>query len=239
MEQLYETEYTVAPSDCGADGRLSYPGVFSLFQDLATAHADRLKLGYEELKPRSLFWLTVRTKIRFLSRPKMGERVTLRTWPETPGAVRCNRSYEIRRGEELLVCGKTDWAILNTATGGITPLAGLFPALRFDLPCACPGGYARVPDRFEGDPFAEYRVRSTDIDVGGHMNNAAYPRALFGAFSNAELAGRELREVDLAFRAPCFEGQLLQFYRKENGDALDLRIARGEETVLLARFLWA
>ncbi len=116
-------------------------------------------------------------------------------------------------------------------------MAEVFPQEDFDRPSACPGPYARVPDRF-GDlaPFAEYRVRSTDIDVGGHMNNAAYLRAFFGAFSCAELAQMRISEIDAAFRAPCFEGDTLRFYRRENEGAVDLRAARGEETVLLLRF---
>ena len=69
------------------------------------------------------------------------------------------------------------------------------------------------------------------------MNNAAYLRALFGAFSNAELAAMEIREIDAGFRASCFEGETLRFYKKENGGALEVRIARGEETVLLARIV--
>jgi len=78
-------------------------------------------------------------------------------------------------------------------------------------------------------------VRASDIDLGGHMNNAAYPRALFGAFSIAELEAMQFRSIDLIFRAPCYEGDRLTFYKKEGNGGIDLRIARGEETVLLAR----
>ena len=58
----------------------------------------------------------MRTKIVFRERPGIEEHVTLRTWAEKPGAARCSRSYEIARGEEILVCGKTEWAVINTDT---------------------------------------------------------------------------------------------------------------------------
>ncbi len=237
MEQVFERDYLIPPSICDCRGCLSYPGAFSIFMDLATEHAGKLGLGHGVLGARSLFWLTVRTKIRYFSRPAFDERVRLVTWPEKPGILRCNRSYEIRRGEELLVVGRTEWAVLNTAAGRVVPSAEVFPP---ELDCmrgpAIDETYARIPDRFEGrEPFAEYRVRSTDIDLGGHMNNAAYPRALLGAFSNAELAAMDLHTIDLLFRAPCYEGELLQFYRKEQAGALDLRMGRGDETILLAR----
>ena len=238
MENFYATPFVVGPCVCDVSGRLGYPGAFSVFQDLATAHAPLLGVGFYDLSPRSLYWLTVRTKIVFRERPGIEEHVTLRTWAEKPGAARCSRSYEIARGEEILVCGKTEWAVINTDTHSIVPMEEVFPKLEFDRPTACPAPYARVPDRFRDcEPFAEYRVRSTDIDVGGHMNNAAYLRALFGAFSNAELNAMEIHEIDAGFRASCFEGETLQFYKKESGGALEVRIARGEETVLLARIV--
>ena len=126
---------------------------------------------------------------------------------------------------------------MNTETNTIAPATDLFPA-ELDY---CPGAavsepFARIPARFEGlEPFAEYTVRSTDIDLGGHMNNAAYPRALFGAFSTQELEALQARSIDLIFRSPCYEGEELTFYKKEGEGVTDLRIARGDETVMLAR----
>ena len=237
MQQLFERQLDVSPSLADAQGFLSYPGTFALFQDLAAAHAERLGVGLRAMTEKKFFWLTVRTKIVFLSRPALGETVTVRTWPEKPGAVRCNRSYEISRREDVLIRGRTEWAILNTETRGIMPSEGFFPALSFDRGPACAEPFARIPDRFEDtEPFSEYRVRSTDIDVGSHMNNAAYLRALFGAFSTRELQSLHLHSVDAVFRAPCFEGETLCLFRKECDDSLDLRMARRDETVLLARF---
>jgi acyl-CoA thioesterase FadM len=163
--------------------------------------------------------------------------VRLLTWPEKPGPLRFNRSYEIRRGDALLIAGRTEWAVMNTRDGSLAPSADIMPeGLDSARGSAVGEGYARVPDRFtEADAFADYTVRASDIDLGGHMNNAAYPRALFGAFSIAELKAMQLRSVDLIFRAPCYEGDRLTFYKKEGNGAIDLRIGRGEETVLLAR----
>ena len=169
--------------------------------------------------------------------PRLGETVTARTWPEKPGALRCNRSYEITRDGAPLVLGRTEWAVMNTETRALTPAAGLFPAdLPFDRGAALSESFARIPDRFEdAEPFAVYRVRSTDIDVGGHMNNAAYLRALFGAFSNRELEALDIRSVDAVFRASCFEGEELAFARRQRDGADEVRISRGEDTILLAR----
>lgn len=237
MEQVFERAFLVPPSACDFDGRLSYPGAFSVFMDLATEHAERLGVGLAAMQAKDRFWLTVKTRIVFHDRPRISESVQLLTWPEKPGPLRFNRSYELRRDGALLLAGRTEWAVMNTATGALARSTDVLPeGLVYERASALDSGYARVPERFEGlEPFAEYRVRATDIDVGGHMNNAAYPRALFAAFSSAELRGREIRCVDLIFRAPCFEGDLLSFCRSERDGGTDYRMARGTDTVLLAR----
>lgn len=236
MQSVYENCLDLGPSLCDASGLLGYPGAFNLLQDVATAHAERLGVGLAAMAARSLFWLTVRTRIVFDARPAMSTPVTLRTWPEKPGPLRCNRSYELAQGGQPLIRARTEWAVFNSSTHSIQPGAELFPAdLSFGA-AALAEPYARIPDRFEGlEPFAAYTVRSTDIDVGGHMNNAAYLRALFGCFSTRELAGMEIRTIDVSFRASCFEGEVLRFTRREHDGALDIRAARGEDTVLLVR----
>lgn len=237
MQPIFEQNILIPPSACDYSGRLGYAGAFAVLMDLATEHAEHLGIGLAAMKAKNRFWVTVRTKIIFHERPAVSEAVRLITWPEKPGAVRCNRSYEIRRGDKLLIAGRTEWAVMNTEANAIAPAADLFPAdLDYVSVSSVSEPFVRIPARFDGtEPFASYTVRSTDIDLGGHMNNAAYPRALFGAFSAKELEAMQARSIDLIFRAPCYEGEKLDFYKKESEGVTDLRIARGDETVLLAR----
>lgn len=237
MQPIFEQNILIPPSACDYSGRLGYAGAFAVLMDLATEHAEHLGIGLAAMKAKNRFWVTVRTKIIFHERPAVSEAVRLITWPEKPGAVRCNRSYEIRRGDKLLIAGRTEWAVMNTEANTIAPATDLFPPeLDYVSVPAVSEPFVRVPARFDGaEPFASYTVRSTDIDLGGHMNNAAYPRALFGAFSTKELEAMQARSIDLIFRSPCYEGEKLDFYKKESEGVTDLRIARGDETVLLDR----
>ena len=237
MEEIYQRERIIGPSVSDAAGLLGVPDAFGLCMDIAAMHAEALGVGFRALAERDLFWLTVKTQLRFLRRPRMMETALLRTWPEAPGKARGDRSYALYCGGALCVCGKTEWAVLNTKTRHMTPMKEVFPAdLRFTQPSACPAPYARIPDDFGGTPaYAQYRVRSTDIDVGMHMNNTAYVRAIFGSLSTAERDALPAGRVDVSFRSPCYEGDLLQFQRRETEAGTDFRLSRDGETVLLAR----
>lgn len=238
MEQIYEQELLVAPSLSDSAGALGYHDAFSVFMDIASVHAQLLGVGLDDMARRDLFWLTVKTQVCFFDRPKIMERVTVRTWPEAPGRLRGNRSYQILRGDEVLVAGKTEWAILNMKTNQLVPMGGVYPQeLSFDRGTACPEPFARIADDFDGAAVGSYTVRSTDIDVGRHMNNTAYLRSILCFFPCRELHDAPIRRIDVAFRTPCYEGDVLELQERQTDAGLDVRLSRDGATALLARFL--
>ena len=77
----------------------------------------------------------------------------------------------------------------------------------------------RFHEKFEdADLFSHYTVRSTDIDLGHHMNNVAYVRLLLDCFSAKELASGNIQSVELHYSTPCFEGEALTVYKKSLDD---------------------
>ncbi|MBP5165742.1 MAG: hypothetical protein ILP09_00610 [Oscillospiraceae bacterium] len=237
MDEIYEKEIEIGPSVCDASGLLSYHDAFGLFMNAASAHADRLGIGIGDLTGKDLFWLTVKTRVEFTARPHMGQTVTVRTWPEAPEKVRGDRSYELERDGEVMIRGKTEWAVINTVTRRPALLNDIYPdSLSYSRPSACPGPYARIPEDFEeNDRCFEHTVLSTDIDVGGHMNNTAYVRSVISSFSNAELRSLDIRRIDVIFRASCFEGDRLIFQKRARDGGVNIRVSRGGDTVLLMR----
>lgn len=240
MDHQYKLtkELTILPSLCDSSAALGVPDTFALFMDIATEHACALGCGLDVLSPRGLFWLTVRTRVRFFRRPKLFERVSLSTWPEMPGKLRTNRDYTIEQNGTLLAAGKTEWTVLDTASGRLHPMADVFspgdaslPAPVWDEP------FTHMPDEAM-EEFACYTVQSTDIDLGGHMNNTAYIRALARLFSCETWQGMHIRELEIAYRAACYEGDTLVWQSRADGDTLLLRAALPDgKTIALARLV--
>ena len=237
MQSDFARELMVVPGMCDSTGRLGVPDAFTLFMDIATEHASALGIGMRALKARDLFWLTARTRLRFHRRPALEEVVCARTWPEPPERSRCYRDYLLTKDGETLIEGRTEWMVMNLKTGRLHPADGVYPEGLAILPDrVLPESFARQADDFDGaEDFGVYTVRSTDIDLGGHMNNAAYARAIAGAFSTAAWNALDIREMEIAFRAPCFEGEALRIQRRQGDNAVDLRLSRAEKTVALAR----
>ena len=79
MKCRYEKNYTVGPSDCDHTSRMGMPATFEAFMDIASEHAESLNIGVTFMKETGLFWLTAKTRIRFIRRPAM-----MRSWELIP-----------------------------------------------------------------------------------------------------------------------------------------------------------
>lgn len=219
MKNRYERELLVPLSHCDNNSRLSVPFMFNLFMDIATDHAEQLHLSSKDIG-ENMFWLAVRTKIEIHRYPEMCEKVRVSTWPEKAVRVRANRYYAINDSEGVAVAGKTEWAVIDTSSGKLQRLGDLYGA-DFDFcdEVSCDKNYSRISADFdEAKTVGEYAIKSTDIDVGQHMNNASYVRALFSLFTCKELAEHPIKEIDISYKAQSFEGETLTVKLREAED---------------------
>ena len=235
MSTWFTQAYTVPPSQCDGEGRLAWHRAFDAFMDAAATHAEALGVGMAPMLRRGLFWLTVRTKVRFIERPAMLETVALSTRPIVPGETRCLREYRMERDGRPLILGRTEWAVLDVRAGKPVPMAGVFPE---GVEMAPAPDYADPFVRVTGslahaDRLGEYTVRSTDIDLGGHMNNAAYVRAMLGLFPTERLKALDPREIEVVFLSPCFEGETLTFRAREKDAAQEVAAFRPDGKLAL------
>ena len=179
-------EIIIPPSICDYSGKLGIYGCFSLFCDAASEHGHILGVGNREMREQGFFWLAVQSCVRFHSLPSMNESATLSPWPGIPARAYTNRYYSLEKDGTLLVEGKTKWAVFDFNKNRLAPLnSEFFTRLTPEEKTLCDGDFARISEDFSNSQkFAEYRVRSSDIDVSGHFNNVAYIRAIEGMFSS-------------------------------------------------------
>ena len=235
MQETFTTTITVGPGAADSTGRLGFADTFDVFQSAAALHAEKIGVGFKDMMQKGMFWLTVKTQVHFIDRPRIMTDAELVTWPEAPGRMRGNRSYLLTQNGSPCAMGKTEWAVIDTASQKLVPLQDVYPKeLTFSKPTVTEEPFARVAADFDGiEPYARYTVRSVDIDVGGHMNNTAYVRAVMGSLTTEEIKALNISRMDVIFRSQCFEGDELIMQRIEHENGLSIRVAKDEETVLL------
>ena len=229
-----EKELKVLVSQCDNRANFSIPNIFSLFGDLASEHAPMIDLGSDVLAEKGLFWVAVRTKIKINRLPLMNDDIIAKSWPEAPGRVRCIRYYSLSDAGGSLVEGKTEWAIINIENGRPQKLSEVYPEGMTHLEdTVCNEDFHKISDDFsESALLGKYIVRSTDIDIGQHMNNAKYIHALFGLFSTEELEKMSIGDIEINFRSQSYEGDELSFFSRNAEDgATEIGVLRPDGTV--------
>ncbi len=229
MQNKLEKSHRVSLSLCNNTSRMGITGIFNTCMDLATEHGDMIGVGMGELAKKDLIWLAVKTRIKILRRPDMLQQVTASTWPMPVEKIRCNRCYLITDTEgNHLVEGKTEWALLNIATGRPSRADGIFPEdMVYHNDSVCDEPFSRISTDFEdGEEFARYTVTSSDIDVSQHMNNVAYIRAVLGAFSTKEIEDMDISEIEIAYRLQCFERENLTFRRRKAENSVEIGVIK-------------
>ena len=223
MENKLSWEYKIAPSMCDTMGLLGIPDAFDLFMDMASDHSDHLGTGVQVLSKKDQYWVATKTLIKYYMRPAMADTVVLTTWPEAlkgRTGLKGNRQYEVRTKEgELLLAGKTEWIILDKANDSYIDVRSAYPqGFVFCQDIACPQSFFKMKDDFTDKPFASYKVQNLDTDFVGHMNNAAYIRAFVNCFTAKEWRRLNVKELEIHYRRPCFEGDVLDFTSRPGPD---------------------
>ena len=219
MEKGYfEKNIVLTPDYCDMAAGLSPLGAFTIFQGIASEHAEQIGVGFRAMGERGEFWLTVHTRVDFLSRAYIMDELKAETWPEKceEGASRCYRSYCLSRGGQAVAVGRTQWAILGPEKKVMKFSESGFPK---DFPFvereSVQGPNARFRDDFSEDDLRFiHKVYASDIDLGRHMNNVSYVRVLMDCFSAKEIASGRMKSVEIHYFAPCLEGDELAVYVK-------------------------
>ncbi len=83
------------------------------FIESAIAHSEALGWGMQVCKKMNLAWVAKSHSIDYLSPAYQGDELTLTTWIEKISPVRITRSYECKRGEQLLCKAQSVWVLVD------------------------------------------------------------------------------------------------------------------------------
>lgn len=233
MNEKYSFDVKMSMSRCDFRWQLGVPQAADIFMDAATDHADVLGVGFDKMTAQNLFWMAARCRYRFHRMPKALEEVKITTWPGKIKYAICHRYYTMTQGDELLIEGMTEWVIYNTKENKLeTNAPEVFKFLPFNEEIVCEGKKIRMSRDFSNDvELGRYTVRSTDIDIGHHMNNVAYIRAMMSMFSTEELETLDIRELEINYIAQCMEGEELSFRRRDTVDGMDIGVLHADGSV--------
>ncbi len=171
----YEYKETVRYSLVDEELYLTLPAILDFFQDAAIGQSEQLGVGIRVLKARHLAWFLVSWDICVTRFPKLGETVTVGTYPyRFRSPLGCRVMYLKDESGAVLATADSRWVMMDTAnlkmTGIPEDIAGAFEL--GEAPAA--EGRVRIAVGDTGTELPAIPVQSYMLDVNGHVNNGQY-----------------------------------------------------------------
>ena len=172
---MYQEKIFINSNDVDDHCDLKISTIFKYLQQVSTNHAELLGIGKEETLRRGEFWVITRMKVIIHQMPKMLDTLTVTTHPGEKVMFIFPRYYQIYNEKgELVISASSSWALLdiNTHKIKVKPFED-----DFILPFEKLDEDISLPEKINPDQLIivdERKVRYSDIDLNGHLNNTKY-----------------------------------------------------------------
>lgn len=199
MSVSLEQDYRLRWMDFDRHGRIKPSAILDMCQDVATVHANQLRMGRDDMLKQGVFWAVIRSKIEFFGDFKHFQVVTVRTWPHSPSRFSFLRDYTVRNEEgTLLAAMSSEWVLMDIETRKFTSVTD-----HYDVPDGLDEArvFAKKPRKVpaftdENRPVVLLSPVYTDIDVNGHVNNAMYADFVLDALNPSEAVFLKTFQMD-------------------------------------------
>lgn len=173
---MYTFESRIRYSEVDSEGKLTMASLINYFQDCSTFHSEDLGLGVEYLKRQHLVWVLSAWQIVVERYPKLGERVTIGTFPyDMKGFLGYRNFVMLDEKGGYLAKANSLWSLLNTDTGKPVPVPGamiekyvLSPKLEMEY---APRKIAITGESIIKEPIV---VKKHHLDTNHHVNNQQF-----------------------------------------------------------------
>lgn len=237
-KKTYELRY----SDFDFKDELRPSALLGLTQESACMSADELGFGYDDLRPQALGFIIVNTYCRLARPVRLGEAITVETWPLPPRHVFFERDYRVCVGSEEVAAVASRWCLVDLKT-----FALLTPERMGEAHARCPyrAEKAVEPPGWKISRVREGReayrmvVANSHCDHYFHANNARYADFFFDCFSMDELSCRAVSAFQIVYLKQAKEGAELTLVREDTEDGALLEARCGEETLSQFRVWFA
>lgn len=210
----YELRYT----DVDAYDNLKLSSLLSFLEESACRSADELGFGYKDIAPVNLGFIIVNWYIELKKNIRLGDVLTVHTWPLRPKKLIFLRDFELYVGGEKVGVATARWCMIDTDTFSVTPVSAFFKEGDFDnynTERSIEFNSWKIPQIAGGNKVYSKKVLYSDYDHYFHANNTKYADFLMDAFDVAELKDRTVKSVQITYVKQCKLGENIDVVRED------------------------
>ena len=214
-------DYKLRYTDVDAYDNLKLSSLLSFLEESACLSADELGFGYGDVAPKNIGFVIVNWYIKLERNIKLGETVTVHTWPIKPKHMIFIRDFELYSGEEKVGVATSRWCMINTQTFSMLPTSAYFKENDFDnynVERSVDFTGWKIPAAEHGKLVYSKIASYSDYDHYFHVNNTKYADFLMDVFSVEELENLSMNSVQLTYVKQCKQGEKIDFFHSKTDD---------------------
>ncbi|MCD6200857.1 MAG: hypothetical protein J7K46_03515 [Bacteroidales bacterium] len=175
-EEVFRKSFEIHSYDTDTTTQLSFAGLARYLQDIASFHADKLGLGYDDLLAENKAWVLRQLKIATSGRAFWKDKVTIETWPKVPDRLLAWRDFLVFDEVGNPIAKATSaWLLIDVKKR--RPLRmepGMFEKYNFRKQNVFDEKPGSLPSAEPGEKIYETTVRFSKLDLNDHVNNAEF-----------------------------------------------------------------
>lgn len=193
--------------------------IMEILQKIATEHADEHNFGYKTLFPQGLAWVLNKIKLEFNRPIKVGEKISLTTWPLAPKHFSADRDFlAVDQNQEVIFKATSVWSLidLNKRTLCSTDVIKNLNVSYHDKRAFERADFNRfkLDDSFINSYTKTIKI--SDLDVNNHVNNTNYLSYALDCL-DIESYSKHIKCVEIRFSEELLFGDKIDLlYKKEN-----------------------
>lgn len=213
----YKLRYT----DVDFEDKLKLSALLSLMEESACDSADELGFGYSVLQPKKLGFVLANWHLEFTRAIKLGEVLTIRTWPIKPKKFIVLRDFDFFVGEEKVGVATSRWCVVDLNEFKIVDSSCAFSKeIDYNEIRSVVVNNWKIPKVESNDVKYSKYVSYSDYDHYCHVNNTKYADFLLDVFKPDELVGKYFACVDLSYQVQCKCGDVINFVKDDFSDCI-------------------
>ncbi len=176
MNKTYREDWHLLTRDCDMAGALRPGALLEMMQETAGTHAELLGVGRTALSCQNMAWVVTRIEVQLNRTPRIGETLSVETYPLPVRRWFYPRYFVFRDAEEKEIgCAASLWVLMNLQTRRVARSEQVDRLLPDNSDLPAPLGLPAPVQEVGGTlTEREFLPVYTDLDTNGHVNNCRY-----------------------------------------------------------------
>lgn len=236
MEAFYKQDFTLSHIHVDRFGRATPATLLYLVQEAAGTHSNLLEVGHDTLSKSNLFWAVTRNRVQITRLPRLGETITVETWPMPTTRVAYPRSVvAYDQSHKELFRSISLWVLMDSRTRGM-----LLPGKSgITVTGTLTGTELTAPHAIATRPMENTVSRTvgyTLLDRNGHMNNTRYMDWVDDLLPSDFHEGHPVQEFTVCYLNEAREGEEIALsYELTDGPTLTVDAQREGQRIFSAQ----